>query len=72
MGVGTGNRQTNSKLGNVASGVNFELMMARREIYVYPMGELTVVRRLRVGVVDERFYASRLSWAEILRLLLGY
>jgi hypothetical protein len=56
----------------VASGVNFELMMFRREIYVYPMGELTIVGRLRAGVVDERFYASRLSWAEILRLLLGY
>jgi len=39
----------------VASGVNFELMKSMREIYVYPMGELTIVRRKRVGVVAERF-----------------
>lgn len=56
----------------MVSGVNFGLMMSMREIYVYPMGELTIVSRLRVGVGIERFWASRLSWAEILRLLLGY
>jgi hypothetical protein len=52
--------------------VNFELMIARREIYVYPMGELTIVRRLRVGVAAEMFYAGLLLWAEIPRLFQGY
>ena len=64
--VETGNIQTNSKLENVASGVNFELMMSMREIYVYPMGELTIVRRLRVGAVNKGFrpvvFRGRKCW----------
>jgi hypothetical protein len=31
-------------------------MMARREIYVYPLAELTIVKRLRVRVIVEMFY----------------
>jgi hypothetical protein len=47
-------------------------MMARREFCVYPMGELTIVKRLRVGVIVEMFYGGRLSGEEILGLLQGY
>jgi hypothetical protein len=71
-GLEEGNRQTNSVLGKVTSGVNFELMMARREIYVYPIGELTIVERLRVGVIAEMFYGGCLLGEGILEVLQGY
>lgn len=38
---------------------------------MYPMVELTIVERLRVGVIVEMFYGGRLSGEEILELLLG-
>jgi hypothetical protein len=39
-------------------------MTARREIYMHPMGEVTIVKRLRVEVTAEMFYRGRL-WGRI-------
>jgi hypothetical protein len=55
-------------LENVVSGVNYQLMMARREIYEYPMGGLAIVKSLRVGVIVEMFYGGRPSGEKMLGL----
>jgi hypothetical protein len=49
-------------------GVNSKLIMARRDIYEYPMDGLAIVKSLRVGVIVEMLYEGWPSGEKVLGL----